>query len=75
MAVCLATTATVMHWVRTLREVGCTVELDRDAGTLQAFDGDTCVYQGLQKGRGGPWIVRTRNSDRIKWSAPSRSNP
>jgi hypothetical protein len=69
MAVCLALHGTVMLWAQGLREAGCRVEHDADAGTLEAWDDDTCVYRAIRKGRGGPWIVRTSNGDHIKWKS------
>ncbi len=65
--VCLATTATVKAALAGLEANGCEVQLDEDAGTATAKDGDTCVYRALRKGHGGPWIVRTSDSDRITW--------
>lgn len=65
--VCLATTDTVKAVLDDLKANGCDVQLDEDAGTATATDGPTRVYWALRKGPGGPWIVRTSDSDRITW--------
>jgi len=37
---------------------GFKVEHDKDAGTIVAFLGETCIYKAMQKGAGNaPWIV------------------
>ena len=63
----LATTATVKAALDGLKANGCEVRLDEEAGTATATDGETRVYWALRKGPGGPWIVRTSDSDRITW--------
>jgi hypothetical protein len=68
--VALAKTVTVRGWQHRLDREGCQIEGSWDVGHLKAYDGDTVVYTALQKGHGGPWIVRTANSDRISWQEP-----
>ena len=65
--VCLAATETVRAQLDALKANECEVELDLDIGTATARDGDIVVYRAIQKGRGGPWIVRCTESDRIRW--------
>jgi hypothetical protein len=65
--VCLATTETVKAALEGFKASGCEVRLDEEAGTATATDGPTRVYWALQKSPGGPWIVRTSDSDRITW--------
>ena len=67
MAICMAHTPIVLEVLEVLRANGCRVEHDREAGTALAWDGETCVYQALQQGPRGPWIVRISDSDRIGW--------
>ena len=64
---CLATRETVRAALRMLRANDCKVDLDKEAGTVIVRDGESIVYQGIQKGRGGPWIVTCTDSVRIKW--------
>lgn len=66
---CLALTATVKAAIAGLLANDCTIV----AGSLReghviVQDGDTKVYQALQKGTDGPWIVAAYNSERITWT-------
>jgi hypothetical protein len=63
---CMATTETVKHYVEKLEEEGCEVS-HRQPDCYQVVDDGTVVYQALQKGHGGPWIVLCRNSRRVTW--------
>jgi hypothetical protein len=63
---CLATTETVEHYIQKLKEDGCEVS-HRQPDCDQVVDDGTVVYQALQKGHGGSWIVLWRNSRRITW--------
>ena len=64
----LITTADLEVYLKNLRANDCEVERDREAGTVTAFDGEDRVLAAIQKGRGGPWIVRFIDSGRITWS-------
>ncbi len=67
--VCLTDTKTVKSFMKQLKDAGCEVMEDyKDACIVEAKDGDTVVYKGIQKGRGQPWIVRTNSTERIKWN-------
>jgi hypothetical protein len=74
MKTCMATTETIDQWVETLRQAGCKVVRDREAGTVIAKDGDVDVYRAIQKGMGGPWIVMMRDSDHIQWKTSQATN-
>jgi hypothetical protein len=63
---CLATSETVTHWVKQLKANGCKVVGDLNEA-FNVLDGDVVVYSAIKKGPGGPWIVITRNSERITW--------
>lgn len=67
MPVCFANTKTVNDFVVRLKAAGCDVKYDKEAGTVEAKDGDTVVYKGIQKSRVGDWIVSTTDSENIKW--------
>jgi hypothetical protein len=69
MPVCMADTKTVEQFIKQLKANGCKVTHRKNEGTVKATDGTTEVYRALQKGKNGPWIVRTQNSERIKWTA------
>ena len=57
--VCIATTETILSVIDRLRGAGFRVDFDPDdAGTLEAFDGDTRIYWALKKGAADVWIVR-----------------
>ncbi len=66
--VCMATTRTVMSLVGQLRKAGCTVNANWSTGLVTVLNEEVTVYQALQKGRGGPWIVRTLDGPNVKWS-------
>lgn len=68
--VCMANTKTVKQFLAGLEVNGCEVTLDMKAGTATATDDGVTVYKALQKGRGGPWMVRCIDSGRIKWGRP-----
>ncbi len=59
--------AEVIKLARHLQRNGCDIVDDRDAGTVQAKDGDTVVFRAIEKGRGGAWICMFSESERIKW--------
>jgi hypothetical protein len=63
---CLADRETVKNFRHHLVDAGCRLE-SSSAGVFKIWDGTVVVYQGIQKGPGGPWIVTTRDSDNIKW--------
>ncbi len=69
---CITDTNTVRTFMRRLREAGCAVEEDyKSSLAVKATDADgTVVYWGLQKCRGGPWLVGYKDNDRIKWTKP-----
>jgi len=67
MPVCMTDTLIVKNTVAILKDADFLVEADYKAGTVKAYDGDTVVYQAIQKGRGGPWIVRYQDTDKIHW--------
>ena len=66
----LLTTDELENYLAGLRANDCEVERDREAGTVTAFDGEDRVLAAIQKGRGGPWIVRFIDTDRITWGNP-----
>lgn len=66
----LGTTDQVKEWLAALKANDCSTDLRSDEGTAVAYDGETKVFAAIQKGRGGPWIIRFINSERIKWSKP-----
>ena len=68
--VCMMLTADLEPYLAGLAGNGCLLKRDRDAGTVVALDDDTPVLKAIQKGRGGPWIVRFIDSDRIQWTRP-----
>jgi hypothetical protein len=63
----MATTKTVLKFLEDLKNKGCTIAHDPDAGTATAHDGTVCVYRALQKGKRQPWIVRTSNGPNVQW--------
>lgn len=71
-------TKTLKGYLNRLKASGLAVYHDSKAGTAEAKDGETVVLKGIQKGKGGPWIVRYANSEQVKWgfevepSAPVR---
>ncbi len=67
-SVYLATTDAMLGYLTGLTANDCDVQYDAEAGTVLAYDDDALVYQALQKGVGGPWIIACFNSDRITWA-------
>ena len=65
--VCMADTETVKKFMRQLREAGLDCQEDYAGGLVRATDNDVVVYTAIQKGPGGHWIVRTADSDRVRW--------
>lgn len=70
----LMLTETVNEQAKLLRDNGCVVVIDRDAGTVVAKDGDEYVFKAIQKGRGQPWIGMFFETDRVKWN-PTNGEP
>jgi hypothetical protein len=68
MAVALLTTDRVLEILREAVSKGCYIEHDKSAGTAKAHRDGNLVFQGLQKGKGGPWICRFINTDTITWT-------
>ena len=61
-------TRQVRHILIHLKNQGCNIQEDKEAGTASAsFDGAT-VLNALQAGRGNRWIVRYINSKDYKWN-------
>lgn len=44
--------------VAAMKSAGIRLEIDKDAGTIQGFFGDTQVFWAMEKGHRQPWIVR-----------------
>jgi hypothetical protein len=65
----LNTTKQVNDVLKTLKAQGCTVL--RGSGTITVKDtkNQDC-YRALQKGKGGPWIVRLINTEQVQWKDP-----
>ncbi len=63
----LTDTTTVKKFMKMLEEAGCECRLDMEAGTALAIDDGHVIYKALQKGRNGPWIAQTMDTDRIKF--------
>lgn len=55
-------------YLKSLKSNGCVVSKDKEALTVEVKDGETVVLRALQKGKGGFWITRLIESDRVKWS-------
>lgn len=66
----LLTTDVLEEYLARLHANDCQIQRDRDAGTVTVLDGEHRVLAAIQKGRGGPWIVRFLDSDRIHWARP-----
>lgn len=66
----LINTRTLCAYQKELKANGCTVYHNSEAGTCVVKDNGLEVLRALQKGRGGPWIVRFIDSPRIAWQAP-----
>lgn len=68
MTVALLKTDRVLAILREAVNKGCYVEHDKSAGTAKAHRDGDLVFQGLQKGKDGPWICRFINTDTITWT-------
>lgn len=74
----MLTTKDLKPLLKRLQDAGCKVDTKMFAGTTEVKDGDVVVLKGIQKGKGGPWIVRYADSENVKWgfkveaSAPVR---
>lgn len=67
--ICMTDTKTVKKFMTDLKANDCECTLDLQNGICEAKDGNTTVYKGIRKGpEGQPWIIRTQNSERIKFS-------
>lgn len=67
----LSLTKTVRQEVAMLVEVGCEIKGSVKEGHLIVTEDGVKVYQALQKGAGGPWLVRRFNAGRISWTSSS----
>jgi hypothetical protein len=68
MSACLMLTKDLDDQIADLEAVGCDIDRDDDAGTVDVRDADQLVLTAIQKGNSmQPWIVRFIESDRIKW--------
>lgn len=56
--VCMAETATVKEALNQLEAQGLEVERDFTGGVAKAKLRGVVLYWAMQKGKGGPWIVR-----------------
>ena len=56
--------------VKTCKKAGCKITRNIGAGTVVATDGEKVVLQAMQKGRGGPWIAKFVDSERVQWIKP-----
>ena len=68
MAVALLTTDKVLSILRDAVSKGCYIEHDKSAGTAKAHQSGDVVFQGIQKGKDGPWICRFINTEHVTWT-------
>jgi hypothetical protein len=61
-------TAQVNDFLTRLQEAGLAVRRDPAAGIAEVRDGEVTTFWALQKGKGGPWIVRCTDSARVVWT-------
>ena len=64
--VTITDTETIKKLMKRLKESGCVVKEDYQAGTVEAKDGDATVYRGVQMYKDS-WMVRYEETDRIKF--------
>jgi len=62
-------TKQVKEYLDNLKTAGMDVKHDAKAGTAEVKDGEVVVFKAIQKGKGGPWIVKYANSDNVKWGS------
>jgi hypothetical protein len=48
----------VVGMTKALKKAGLKVNIDKDAGTVEAYFDDTQVFVAIEKGQNQPWIVR-----------------
>lgn len=66
--VCLMAHATILGQMSSCKAMGCTLDWDKDAGTLTIKYGDLAVVQAIQKGGSdSPWITNFYSTDTISW--------
>jgi len=63
----MLTTKDLKPILKRLQDAGMAVDTKMFAGTTEVKDGDVVVLKGLQKGKGGPWIVTYKESENVKW--------
>ncbi len=64
----LATEETVRSFLDRLRDAGCVVNEDMDAGTIEVREeSGNFVYLALKKGPSGPWITICRDGETFTW--------
>lgn len=54
----LLTKKHIVAMIKAMKQAGLRLEIDWDAGTVEAFYGKHQVYWAIQKGENQPWIVR-----------------
>lgn len=54
----LVTKPHIVGMIKAMKSAGLRLEIDWDAGTVEAFYGKTSVYQAIEKGCNQPWLVR-----------------
>jgi hypothetical protein len=64
----LATEETVRSLLDQLRDAGCVVNEDMNAGTIEAREETgNVVYLAVKKGPSGPWITICKDGETFTW--------
>jgi hypothetical protein len=63
----IVTAKMMSGFVKMVKKANCTVVRNRAGGFVEAKDGETVVLRGLQTSKGGNYIAKFVDTNRVKW--------